>query len=140
VNLVSLATIIYKVKPGYEDEIADVFANFERADSPILRNPSGEPTGLICGTWLFIQDSVMVRVIEYEGQIEDVARHMAAQPGVHQSMNRLVPFLRETPASDTADAFIEHFGHSLMRCIQELSLPPKVLEQMRGQIPAATPA
>ena len=35
------AAITYDVKPGHEDEIAELFANFQRADTPILHNEDG---------------------------------------------------------------------------------------------------
>jgi len=43
------AAIMYRVKPGHEREIGDIFERFRRADSPILHDEAGRPSGLVRG-------------------------------------------------------------------------------------------
>jgi SchA/CurD like domain len=131
----SLAAITYRVKPGHEDEIAEIFTGFKRVDSPFLRDETGETVGLIYGTGLFIKGGLMVRVIQYEGRLEDVARHMATQDGVHEIEDRLAPYLEQPRATHTVEGFVEYFNDSTMRCIQQLSMPPDILERMLAQLP-----
>lgn len=119
----SLAAVTYKVKPGHEDEIAEIFSpqNFRRAGSPDMKNDRGETVGHIIGTGLFIQNDIMVRVIQYEGDIADVGRRMAGQPGVQEAEERLGRYLQEPRDTTTQEGFMRYFRNSLMRCVQERS-------------------
>ena len=113
--------ISYGVRPGHEDEIAEVFSagNFQRASSPILHDESGAVVGRLLATGLFIQDTDMVRVIQFEGDGSAIARHMAAQPGVHRAEERIAPFLAESRDTRTVDGFRAHFRRSAMRPVQQ---------------------
>ncbi len=115
------AAITYNVKPGHEDEIAEIFARFQRVGSPVLRNEEGRQVGRLLGTAVFIQDGFMVRVIHYQGDLADVSRHMARQPGVHQIEEQLVPYLAQQRDTSTPEAFGAHFRRATMRCISQLS-------------------
>ena len=83
------AAITYDVKPGHEDEIAELFANFQRADTPVLRNEAGEEVGRLVGTAVFIRGGTLVRFIHYEGDFIAVAKHMGQQKGVHLIEDKL---------------------------------------------------
>lgn len=76
------AAITYRVKPGHEDEIAAIFAEFQRVDTPDFAHADGAAAGRLLGTGVFIKDESLVRVIHYEGDFAAVGRHMAAQRGV----------------------------------------------------------
>lgn len=119
------AAITYNIKPGYEDEIAAIFADFTRVASPVLHNSAGEESGRLKGTGVFIHDDVLVRFIDYEGDIEDVGRHMSRHPGVHSLEEQLKPYLSGPRDTETPERFQAYFAKSLMRCIQQFSGPPK---------------
>lgn len=122
------AAITYKVKPGHEEEIAEIFANFKRASSPILRNEQGERVGMLLGTWLFIKDDTMVRVIQWDGgTLDDIARHMAVQEGAKEAERLLSEHLAETRDTQTVEGFLHYFRNSTMRCISELTLPAEFI-------------
>jgi hypothetical protein len=114
------AAISYKVHPGHEDEIAEIFSvrNFVRVASPELRGPDGDVVGRLLATGLYIQNDLMVRVIQYEGDLAAVGRTMAMAPGVRIAEERLAPFLAE-PRENTPEGFRAHFRASSMRCIQQ---------------------
>jgi hypothetical protein len=115
------AAITYRVKPGHEDEIADIFAGFRRVDSPELRD--GEAvTGRLLGTAVFVKDDVMVRVIHYEGDFSAIARHMAGQRGVHLVEEKLAPYLARPRDTGTPEAFGAYFRDATMRCVSQLSV------------------
>jgi hypothetical protein len=114
------AAISYRVKPGHEDEIAEIFTNYRRPASPQVRDGSGEEVARIVGTAVFIQDGTMVRFIEYEGDLEAVARFMAMQPGVREFERKIVPFLSKPRDTETVDGFVRTFTASTMRCISHL--------------------
>ena len=119
------AAITYNIKPGYEDEIAAIFADFTRVASPLLHNAAGEESGRLKGTGVFIRDGVLVRFIDYEGDIADVGRHMSQHAGVHSLEERLKPYLSEPRDTETPERFQAYFANSLMRCIQQFSGPPQ---------------
>jgi hypothetical protein len=115
--------ITYDIKPGCEEELAEIFGNFRRVGSPAV--PSGEqaPATRILATALFIRDDTMVRFIEYEGDIDAVARHMASQPGVQEIERKLKPYLTKPRDTDTVEGFVATFKRSMLRCISQLSVP-----------------
>ncbi|MFL6140717.1 MAG: SchA/CurD-like domain-containing protein [Labedaea sp.] len=119
------AAITYDVKPGHEDEIAELFAGFQRADTPVLRNEAGEEVGRLVGTAVFIRGGTLVRFIHYEGDFIAVAKHMGQQKGVHLIEDKLQPLLAEPRDTSTPEKFREHFAKSLMRCISQLSTEPQ---------------
>ncbi|MEV0998860.1 SchA/CurD-like domain-containing protein [Nonomuraea sp. NPDC050202] len=116
------AAITYRVKPGHEDEIADIFAGFQRVDTPVFTGDDGAAAGRLLGTAVFIKDDVMVRVIHYEGEFAAIARHMAAQRGVHLIEEKLAPYLQEQRDTSDAAGFGRYFRDATMRCISQLSV------------------
>ncbi|GLY75510.1 SchA/CurD-like domain-containing protein [Actinoallomurus iriomotensis] len=116
------AAITYDVQPGHEDEIAEIFAGFRRVDTPELRDESGRPSGRLLGTAVFIKDDLMVRIIHYEGDLADVARHMSRQSGVHALEEKLAPYLKRRRDTGTEEAFGAYFRNATMRCISQLSV------------------
>jgi hypothetical protein len=119
------AAITYQIKPGYEEQIAAIFADFTRVASPVLHDAQGAESGRLKGTGVFIRDGVLVRFIDYEGDIEDVGRHMSQHPGVHDLEERLKPYLSEPRDTATPERFQAYFANSLMRCIQQFSGRPQ---------------
>lgn len=116
------AAITYRVKPGHEDEIAEIFAHFKRVDTPDLKDDEGEAAGRLLGTGVFIKDDVMIRVIHYEGDFAAVGKHMAAQKGVHILEEKLQPYLAEKRDTTSPEAFAAYFRDATMRSIAQLSV------------------
>lgn len=116
------AAITYRVKPGHEDEIAEIFAGFQRVDSPVLRDEEDVQAGRLLGTAVFIKDDVMVRVIHYEGDFGTVAAHMGRQRGVHLLEEKLAPYLAAERDTSTRQGFEAYFRDAVMRCVSQLSL------------------
>nr|CAM34369.1 hypothetical protein [Streptomyces tendae] len=116
------AAITYRVKPGHEDEIAEIFAGFQRVDTPEFRGADGETAGRLLGTAVFVKDDVLVRVIHYEGDFGAIAGHMAAQRGVHLLEKRLAPLLAERRDTTTAEGFGAYFRDATMRCVSQLTV------------------
>jgi len=133
-----LSAITYNIRPGHDDEIAEIFsaANFRRAASPVLRDDDGTEVGRILGTGLFIRDDLMVRVIHHEGDIAAVGRHMAGQQGVKEAERRLVPYLAAPRDTATPERFRAYFQRSLMTKLQdrELTARPGKIAAMRHRV------
>jgi len=114
------AAITYDIEAGHEDEVAEVFSNFRRPASPTV---PGRSDTSIKATAVFIRDGLLVRFIEYEGDLEAVARYMAAQPGVQEVERKLKPFLSKPRDTGTVDGFVRTFQRSLLRSVTQLSGP-----------------
>jgi hypothetical protein len=122
---VPFAAITYNIKAGHEDEVAEVFSNFQRPRSAVVPGDGngGRPAGRILATAVFIRDSLLVRFIEYEGDLDAIARHMAGQPGVQEVERKLKPYLSLPRDTNTVDGFAETFRSSLLRSVTQLSVP-----------------
>ena len=118
------AAITYRVKTGHEEEIKQVFDRFRRVSSPVITDEHGTRVGLLLGTALFLQDDVMVRLLHYDGQLEDVARHMSRQEGMRAAERDLSPYLAQPRDTQTPEGFLRYFDRATMRCLQQFSLPP----------------
>jgi hypothetical protein len=116
------AAITYRVKPGYEDEIAEIFARFQRVSTPDFAGDDGERAGSLLGSAVFVKDDVMVRVVHYEGEFNAIAKHMAAERGVHLIEEQLAPYLAEQRDTSSPEAFGRFFRDATMRSISQLSV------------------
>ncbi|MFF4403270.1 SchA/CurD-like domain-containing protein [Streptomyces sp. NPDC001262] len=116
------AAITYRVKPGHEDEIAEIFRDFRRVDDPVLRAEDGREVGKLLGTAVFVKDDVMVRMIHYEGDFTAIGRHMSRQRGVHAVEEKLAPLLDEERDTATPEGFGAYFRNATMRCVCQLSV------------------
>jgi len=116
------AAITYPVKPGHEEEIAKIFTDFQRVDTPVITDEAGNEAGKLLGTAVFIKDGVMVRFIHYEGDFSAIGRHMARQRGVHLIEEKLAPYLLRQRDTGSERAFGEYFAAAAMRCISQLSV------------------
>ncbi|MCZ4097875.1 SchA/CurD [Streptomyces sp. SID13666] len=115
------AAITYDIKAGYEKEIGEIFGGFRRVGSPVVEGADGAETTRILATAVFIRDATMVRVIEYEGDLQDVARFMASQPGVQEVERKLAPYLSRPRDTGTPEGFIATFNRSLLTCLTQIS-------------------
>jgi hypothetical protein len=125
-----LAAITYRVKPGYDEEIAAIFAGFQRVNTPVLRDADGNEVGKLLGTEVFLKDDILVRIIHYEGDFAAVGRHMSMQRGVHLLEEKLAPYLAESRDTSKPEGFQSYFSAAVMRCISQLgSAEPAVADR-----------
>jgi hypothetical protein len=123
------AAITYRVKPGYEDEIAEVFAGFQKMANPAMSREDGSEAGRLLGTAVFISDDVVVRVIHYEGDFAEVGRKVGAQRGTHLIEEKLAPYLAVKRETSTEDGFASYFRDATMRCISHLPPVPTEVDR-----------
>ncbi|MET9773513.1 SchA/CurD-like domain-containing protein [Streptomyces sp. NPDC006367] len=116
------AAITYDIKPGHEKELSEIFGSFRRVRSSRVEDESGQPAGTILATAVFLRDDTLVRVIEYTGDLDAVARHMAMQPGVREVEARLKPYLSRPRDTDTVEGFVATFRRSLLNTVAEISV------------------
>ncbi|MFM9368681.1 SchA/CurD-like domain-containing protein [Streptomyces sp. Da 82-17] len=116
------AAITYDIKPGHEKELTEIFGNFKRVRSSKVEDDAGRAAGTILATAVFLRDDTLVRVIEYTGDLEAVARHMAAQPGVREVEAKLKPYLSRPRDTDTVEGFVATFKRSLLTTVAQISV------------------
>lgn len=116
------AAITYRVKPGFDAEIREIFARFQRVDTPEFRGADGTAAGRLLSTAVFLKEDLIVRVIHYEGDLRAVGAHMAAQRGVHVVEGQLAPYLAEPRDTSSPEAFGAYFRNALMDCVSQLSV------------------
>ncbi|MEU0537134.1 SchA/CurD-like domain-containing protein [Amycolatopsis tolypomycina] len=140
----SFAAISYNIRPDTEAEIAEIFSatGFRRTGSPVVYDAAGNEVGLIPATGLFIGDDSMVRIIQYLGELDDVARHMSRQTTVKFAEQRLSPFLAEPRDTQTEQGFLRYFANSLMTDCGGSSTPDRLarITVLRFRHPDAGPA
>ncbi|GAA3732072.1 hypothetical protein HDA32_000531 [Spinactinospora alkalitolerans] len=105
----SLAALHYPVEPGNESAIAEVFTAVRPQRRPTLSDREGRRSGLLHGVAVFVSGSDMVRVVGYDGDLDDVARYMADRPGRPEIERRLAPYLRGTHGSSSPEEFLRAF-------------------------------
>ncbi|WP_081620748.1 SchA/CurD-like domain-containing protein [Nocardiopsis potens] len=111
-----LAALRYKVKPGHEKEIGEVFAQVQAEARPTLRGDKGQETGVIIGVGLFVKDDNMIRVVMFDGELDDVARYMSKRGGRPEMEKKLAPYMAETRHVETPEQFLEQFKANTMHC------------------------
>ncbi|WP_406379400.1 SchA/CurD-like domain-containing protein [Streptomyces sp. NBC_01618] len=116
------AAITYDIKPGFEKELTAIFSDFRRVRSSDAKDAEGRTAGTILATAVFLRDDTMVRVIEYTGDLETVARHMATQPGVREVEAKLKPYLSRPRETDTVEGFVATFKRSLLTTVTQISV------------------
>ena len=116
------AAITYDIKPGYEKELTEIFGNFKRVRGSRVEDASGKQAGTILATAVFLRGDTLVRVIEYTGDLDAVARHMAMQPGVREVERKLKPYLTRPRDTDTVEGFVATFRRSLLRTVAQISV------------------
>ena len=117
------AAITYDIKSGHEDEVAEIFGSFQRPKSAEVPGRDSGPAARILATAVFIRDGLVVRFIEYDGDLDAVLRHMAVQPGVQEVERKLRPLLNSPRDTGTVDGFTRTFRHSMLRSVTQLSVP-----------------
>ncbi|MET9796576.1 SchA/CurD-like domain-containing protein [Nocardiopsis alba] len=117
-----IAALRYRVRPGNEEAIARVFEDVRAEARPTLRNDKGQETGVIIGVSLFIKGDSMVRVVLYDGELEDVAEYMAKRGGRPDLERKLAPYMAEERHVETREQFLEQFRQSTMRTVSALSV------------------
>jgi SchA/CurD like domain len=118
------AAVTYRVKLGHEEEIAEIFAGFQRMANPTFGGGNGDAVGRLLGTAVFIKDDVVVRVIHYEGDFRALGQHVGAQRGTHLIEEKLAPYLASRRTTSTEEGFGAYFADATMRCISHLPPDP----------------
>ena len=104
--------LLYKLKPGSEEAVADLFRNSGRPDHDV-KDEDGNVVGKLLTTIAFVGEENAVRVIEVDGDYQSVPAHMSRQPEVKEFEDGIEPHLsepRDLSTPEGAQAFFRKRG------------------------------
>ncbi|MFD4956620.1 SchA/CurD-like domain-containing protein [Streptomyces sp. NPDC058451] len=81
--------LTFTVKPGSEQKVADILANYEPPEADV------DGTTRLCRTSLFMHGNRVVRAIEVRGDLLVALRHVARQPQIRKTEEALNPYLEQ---------------------------------------------
>ena len=106
----------YKLKPGSEEQVAAIFRDSGRPDHDV-RGEDGTPIGRLLTTLVFVGRELAVRVIQVEGDLRAVSRHLSRQPQVREFERAIEPHLATPRDMVTPDGAQNFFRDAGLRCV-----------------------
>jgi hypothetical protein len=106
--------LLYKLKPGNAQAVAELFKETGRPDHDI-HDADGNPVGRLLTTMVFVGDEAAVRVIEIEGDMRAVAGHISQQPEVKDFEQKIEEYLSEARDLSNPEGARAFFHRSGMR-------------------------
>jgi hypothetical protein len=108
--------LMWTVRPGTEEEVAKLFETYGRPDHEI-KDEEGNVKGKLLATTIFMKDNIVIRAIEFEGSIIDVAPHMARQPAIRELEEKLDAYIETPRDMSTPEGARAFFIQSAMRTV-----------------------
>lgn len=106
----------WTVRPGTEEEVIKLFENYGRPEHTIT-DEEGNVKGKLLATTVYMKDNVLVRAIEFEGSIIDVAPHMGRQPAVRELEEKLDQYIENPRDMSTPEGARKFFMETMMRTV-----------------------
>jgi SchA/CurD like domain len=104
--------LIYPLKPGTEETVADIFRRSGRPNHDVL-DDDGNVVGRLIRTLVFVGPGLAIRVIEVDGDLRSVSRHMSRQPQVRAFEREIEQHLavpRDMVTPEGAERFFRDAG------------------------------
>jgi hypothetical protein len=108
--------LIWNVKPGTEDRVREIFANYEPPD-PVVKDENGNVEGRLLGTQVFLKGNTVVRVMEVEGAFPKIAAHLGRQPSIRQLESQLDEIIEKPRDMSTPEGAAKFFMETAMECL-----------------------
>lgn len=108
--------LIWNVKPESVETVKELFRNYGRPD-PVVRDEEGNEKGRLISTAVFMRDNTIVRVMEVEGDMRDVAAHMGRQPAIRELESKLDEHLEVPRDMSTPEGARAFFMSTGMECL-----------------------
>jgi hypothetical protein len=108
--------LLYKIKPGSEQTVEEMFQASGRPQHDV-RNDAGEVVGRLLTTMVFVGAGTCVRVIEVEGDLRDVSRHMSRQQEVRKFEDDIEQYLTEPRDMRSPEGAQRFYRDAGMRCV-----------------------
>jgi hypothetical protein len=108
--------LLWKVKPGTEDKVRELFQNYGRPD-PVVKDAEGNEKGRLLATQVFMRDNTIVRVMEIDGALPDVAAHLGRQPAIQELETQLDQYLEQPRDMSDPEGARKFFMSTMMECV-----------------------
>jgi hypothetical protein len=114
--------LMFRVKPGTESAVEELLSSYERPQADI-----DEHTRLI-STSVFMKGGLVVRMIEFEGELPRIMAHLSQDPNVQRVERELDKYLVEEDKRDmsTPAGAREFFLRALMKTVTTRVRPDAV--------------
>lgn len=110
--------LYFGLRPGTEDEVAELFASSGVPNHDVT-DDDGVVVGKLLRTLVFVGKEKAVRVIEIDGDLAAVSKHMSRQAEVIELEAKLEPFLSTPRDMVTPEGAMKFFADAGMRCVLE---------------------
>lgn len=108
--------ITWTVKPGTEEKVKEAFGNYGRPDHDI-KNDEGDVVGKLLSTQVFMKGNQIVRAVEFEGSIMDLAPHMGRQPAIRKLEEEIEPYIEAERDMSTPEGARKYFMETMMETL-----------------------
>ena len=108
--------LLYKLKPGTEAAVEELFAKSGRPEHDI-RSEDGTIKGQLLRTLVFMGTGMCVRVLEVDGDLAQVAAHMSQQKSVREFEREVEKYLAVHRDMKSRAGAQQFFRESGMRCV-----------------------
>jgi len=109
--------LIYPLKAGHEDVVASIFANSGRPDHEV-KDDDGNVAGRLLRTLVFVGPALAIRVIEVQGDLRAVSRHMSRQEPVRAFEREVEEHLAVPRDMVTPEGAMAFFASAGMRAVR----------------------
>jgi hypothetical protein len=109
--------LMWTVKPGTEDKVRELFAEYGRPDHAV-KDPQGNEIGTLFSTQVFMKDNIVLRVVETDvDNLGMLAMHMGRQPAIRKLEEQLDEYIEEPRDMSTPQGAQEFFRRARMDCL-----------------------
>ena len=108
--------LYFELKPGHEEAVEEIFKNSGRPDHEV-KDDQGNVVGKHWRTLVFVGQGKACRVIEVDGDLIAVSRHMARQDEVVELEALLEEHLAQPRDMTTPEGAMTFFMKAGMRCV-----------------------
>ena len=114
--------LAWKIKPGSEQTVADLFAKSGVPDH-IIKGPDGSVKGRLLQTMVLMKDNYVIRVIEFDAEMRDLINHMRQQQEVKDLEREFEKYLEVPRDMSTPDGAQKFFREAGMRVVLSRKTP-----------------
>jgi len=108
--------LMWDVKPGSEEAVKALFEEYGRPD-PIVRDEEGNEKGRLLSTVVFMKGTTIVRAVEIDGALPEVAAHLGRQPAIQELEEKLDEHLAQPRDMSDAEGARKFFMESIMQTL-----------------------
>ncbi|MGK5552508.1 SchA/CurD-like domain-containing protein [Actinomadura kijaniata] len=113
--------VMFRVRPGTEDKVRELLSGYE----PPRQLDDGE--NRLVSTSVFMKDGLVVRMIEIEGELPALMRHLSRDPSIQRVERELDRYLVEEDRRDMSspEGARDFFLRAMMETVTTRIAPPR---------------